>query len=835
MALIDLSKYDIGISKNVGTANVGDNSEAAAYGELARFGQTVAGISNELLAKKIDIETSVDANKAEQQFQTEMTKVKLDADAKSENGKIDGVPYAQYMSQKTDELSMRYQDGLGRDLAKRKFQFNNMDYIKNEKVSAVITETKKIQEGVKKGFDDTLKIEATKNSVAPVGKVVENLLTSVDSMTNIIEAGHKTHYAIGNEMDSVMANTLFDQGAHGAYINAVEDELAVFDILDLTGIMMTHQTSEGYDRKRIGQYIIANKENLAFAKGMDNDALMNYTSDLIDDYVNYKGKGMSERDLMLSASLVNAKYVDKILSKVEPKKVNDLLDRALSIRKSLGEGKKPISKSEAMKVANGYKETTSKVPVVNAQLNAELFNAVKGLDVSDKHDVFLKAAENHGTIDMEMELGLNGNAGLQKALDNTRKILKHFSDEESKRDPEYAKYVAQAYPNLQSGGMERQIADLQAKYTSEFDRDLVRALNKYDKTSHSLNIKAQTALISGDPKATEYLRQYSNRVNSFSKIRQSTGSGISPINIFKSMPTVGKKIEGLRLSQGDEAYGGSLAGLLKNVPEDLRADAINTFVSPDQAKAVNYSVNMGSRATTYDIGKIAAEVNLAKQFDSKTQEDLGSKILSANIKSAVSNVLSDMYGGTFTGQGEIAALHRDSVKSTLETSLKALAMKNPSVSKREFDRLAKEMVDSKFFYVNANAGTMIIPAQEGNTYDKNVMKHGMSNTVKISKESLLKGKYELDLDKMPAFKAYQARMVNNGKPFDMAALIRQGKVVLGPANNDASGKSNMMWLYLSKDGIYNPIIVKNKGKSEPLGIDAATVYRNAQGDTGWFD
>lgn len=835
MALIDLSKYDIGISKNVGTANVGDNSEAAAYGELARFGQTVAGISNELLAKKIDIETSVDANKAEQQFQTEMTKVKLDADAKSENGKIDGVPYAQYMSQKTDELSMRYQDGLGRDLAKRKFQFNNMDYIKNEKVSAVITETKKIQEGVKKGFDDTLKIEATKNSVAPVGKVVENLLTSVDSMTNIIEAGHKTHYAIGNEMDSVMANTLFDQGAHGAYINAVEDELAVFDILDLTGIMITHQTSEGYDRKRIGQYFIANKENLAFAKGMDNDALMNYTSDLIDDYVNYKGKGMSERDLMLSSSLVNAKYVDKILSKVEPKKVNDLLDRVLSLRRSLGEGKKPISKSEALKVANGYKETTSKVPVVNAQLNAELFNAVKGLDVSDRHDVFSKASENHGTIDMEMELALGGNAGLQKALTNTRKILKAFNDQESKRDPEYAKYVAQMYPNLQSGDLERRIVDLQAKYTAEFDRDFVRALNKYDKTSHSLNIKAQTALLSGDPKAKEYLSQYANRANSFSRVRQSTGSGVAPINIFKSMPTVADKVEKIRYSKGDAEYGKVIAGMVNNVPEELRVDAIKTFLSTEEAKAANFSLNMGKKSSSYDVGKYTADMNLAKKFDDKVQGDLDSKITKETITRTVSKLVGDVYGGQFVGQGEIAALHKESLRSTIETSMKALAIKNPGISKSELERQGKEILDSKFFYSHSKYGTILMPAQEGTNYDKSIMNHGKANTVKQYKEDLLSGKYELDIDKMPKFKEYQSRMVNNGKIFDMAALVRQGKLLIAPAGNSASGTGSLHQIYLIKDGVGEPIFIKEKGQSRPLVEEASSIYKKANGDTGWFD
>lgn len=831
MALIDLSKYDIGISKNVGTANVGDNSEAAAYGELARFGQTVAGISNELLAKKIDIETSVDANKAEQQFQTEMTKVKLDADSRSENGKIDGVPYAQYMSQKTDELSMRYQDGLGRDLAKRKFQFNNMDYIKNEKVSAVITETKKIQEGVKKGFDDTLKIEAMKNSVAPVGKVVGNILSSVKSMDNIVEAGHKTHYNIGNEMDSVRANTLFEQASHATIINAHTDPASLFDAFEMSGLMFKFQTSEGIDRKRIGQYFIDNKENYAFAQGMDNDALMKLSADIVDDYVSVKG--ISEKDLVKMSGAINAEYFDKVLSKVDPKKFNSFVDSMLAIRVNMGEGRKVVTKSEANKVAEAFKDFRAPEQL-NGLIN-DLGAKTIGLEPTDADDVYRKAAVNYYEAIHSKKLGLMSDAELEKTFPDAENFYKKLVALNKNNVPGLQEYVDQTYVKLQYGNMQKEIKALSAKYRSMADRDIVKYLNTYDKGAHDLNVNLQKSLITGDPKANTLAKQYSLRVNAMNRARPSTGSGINPVDIFKSMRTVGDHLDKVRNNQGDAAYGKALSNIVNNLPEELRGDAIKAFTSKEEAKAVNYAINMGNTSSNYDIGKVTAEVNLAKQFEDKAQDDMDSKIKKDTITSAVSNIVSDMYGGTFTGQGEIAALHRDSVKSTLETSLKALAMKNPSVSKREFDRLAKEMVDSKFFYVNANAGTMIIPAQEGNTYDKNVMKHGMSNTVKISKESLLKGKYELDLDKMPAFKAYQSRMVNNGKIFDMPALIRQGKIVLGPANNDASGKSNMMWLYLSKDGIYNPIIVKNKGKSEPLGIDAATVYRNAQGDTGWFD
>lgn len=835
MALIDLSKYDIGISKNVGAANVGDSSEAAVYGELARFGQTVAGISNELLAKKIDIETSVDANKAEQQFQTEMTRVKLDADSRSENGKIDGIPYSQYMAQKTDELSMRYQDGLGRDLAKRKFQFNNMDYIKNEKVSAVITETKKIQDGVKKSFEDTLKIEATKNTFAPVGGVVSKMMESVNAMNNIVDAGHKTHYAIGNEMDTARANTLFEQGGHAAYINALTEDgkLAVFDLFEMTGFAATFVTTEGFDRKKIGQYMIANKTNFAFFKDMDNNAIEKTMNDFLDDYVQIKG--MSEKDIVMSSKMINAEYVDKVLSKVEPRKVTDLWDKILSIKRSMGDGTKPFSKHEALKVANAYKETSSRVPQVNAQLNSELFNAVKGLDPSDKHDVFLTAAKNHGTIDMEMELGLNGNAGLQKALNNTRKILEGFNSQEAKRDPEYQKYISQVYPNLQSGDLERSIVDAQVKYTAEFDKNFLGALNKYDKTSHALNIKAQEALLSGNPKAKELLAQYANRANSFSRVRPSTGTGTVPINIFKSMPTVADKVEKIRYSKGDAEYGKIISGMVNNVPEELRVDAIKTFLSADEAKAANFSLNMGKRSSNYDVGKYTADMNFAKKFDDKVQGDLDSKITKETITRTVSKLVGEVYGGQFVGQGEIAALHKESLRSTIETSMKALAIKNPGISKSELERQGKEILDSKFFYSHSKYGTILMPSQEGTNYDKNIMNHGKANTVKQYREDLLSGKYELDIDKMPKFKEYQSRMVNNGKSFDMAALVRQGRLLIAPAGNSASGTSSLHQIYLIKDGVGEPIFIKEKGQSRPLVEEASSIYKRANGKTGWFD
>lgn len=835
MALIDLSKYDIGISKNVGAANVGDSSEAAVYGELARFGQTVAGISNELLAKKIDIETSVDANKAEQQFQTEMTRVKLDADSRSENGKIDGIPYSQYMAQKTDELSMRYQDGLGRDLAKRKFQFNNMDYIKNEKVSAVITETKKIQDGVKKSFEDTLKIEATKNTFAPVGGVVSKMMESVNSMNNIVDAGHKTHYAIGNEMETTRANTMFDQSSNAAYINALTEDgkSAVFDLFEMTGFAATYVTSEGFDRKKIGQYMIENKTNFAFFKDMDNDAIERTTNNFLDDYVQVKG--MSEKDIVMSSKMINAEYVDKVLSKVDPRKVTELWNKVLSIKRSMGEGVKPFSKHEALKVANGYKETSSRIPQVNAQLNAELFKVVEGLDPSDKHDVFLTAAKNHGTIDMEMELGLNGNAGLQKALSNTRKILEGFNAQEAKRDPEYQKYVSQVYTKLQSGDLERSIVDAQAKYTAEFDKNFLGALNKYDKTSHALNIRAQEALLSGSPKAKELLAQYANRVNSFSRVRPSTGTGTVPINIFKSMPSLADKVAKVRLTKGDAEYGKVISNIINNVPENLRADAVKTMFSEDEAKAVNFSLNIGKPSSTYDVGKFTSDMKFAKDFDNKAQEDFSSKIMKETITRTVANLIEDVYGGMFLGQGEIAALNKDSLRTTIERSLKAEAMKNPGITKSALERLGKETIDSKVFYHHNKYGSVLMPSQEGTNLDKGVLTRGMSDTVSLYKEWFLSGKYEIDIDKMPKFKAYQSRMVNNGKIFDTPALIRQGEIVIAPAGNSASGSSTLHQLYLLKDGIGEPIFIKEKGASKPLVEETSTIYNRANGRKGWFD
>lgn len=841
MALIDLSKYDNRISNNVGTANVSDNGEAAAYNEMAKFGGNLANIATNLLAKKIDIETSLDANQAEQNMQKEIAQTKVEAEAMDPGmtGILpNGMRYSEYIATKTDEIHSKYKDSLDRDFAKRKFEFQTADSVKQEKVNAVFTEATKINERIDFTFKQTATKLANEISLNNIGNIVSGINKATDSTKNIMDSAAKVNYSLKDKLTFQQANLFFQQGAHATVINASKDPSAVVDFFEMTGWAARFQTSEGIDKKRLGQYVIDNKENLTFFKDMDNDAINKNIEDIVDDYIVVKGgSSMSAKDVVKSSGLMNAQYFDSILSKVEPKELNGFIDDFLKIRMDMGTGK-VATLGEAMKVAESFKETSSQNPNTRATLTNELFQKTQGLTPSQANDVFNKASENFETQNVAMDLGLNGDRALLSTVARIKAMSKELSDQYASVNPEYAEYMKQVYPHIQQGTEERNVRKLQATYTGEVNNDPIKYLVKYSPGAQNTATKLTKALASGSPTAFALAADMEKRSLALNKTRPSLEGSADPKNFYKSLDlsSIKNTLDNAR-SKGEEFYGRALNNIVKGVPESHRVYLIKALTTEDQADALIAASLMGKESSAQEVGNFASSSIKAKNFDQNLTKAVGGGgDALAKVTGIASEVTSSVFGTKGSIGGEAASSYRKALNTTMLTMAKAYKNDYPNASDDELKRHLNEAVKQKFFFTETKAGSVILPSNQTYWANKEAFNLGLLKTQRQQVYEIKAGNIKFDLDRMPRIKKYlQDTNVNlNDNAAVGKAILAQPNVEIKLFNEDMdlSGKKENVQSYIMQNGIAYPMYtISRTGKKSVLKANSSVVFGNANTST----
>jgi len=113
MAQIDLGRYGLGISKSVGVADVSSDPNAGTYRALSALGSDAANLGNAIYQKDMEIKRKADAWEAYSKYTSQLANDKIKAKSQWDKlGNVDNVPYSQFISKRSDDVSKQISDGI---------------------------------------------------------------------------------------------------------------------------------------------------------------------------------------------------------------------------------------------------------------------------------------------------------------------------------------------------------------------------------------------------------------------------------------------------------------------------------------------------------------------------------------------------------------------------------------------------------------------------------------------------------------------------------------------------------------------------------------------------